>query len=743
MPLWGASVVCCCTQAIRLLSAAMFLDSGVRGQQVEPDKDIFTSSGELMKGRSHHQEKGAEATERMATVFRGRQTDSVEQQLLVGATDNLVVESEKPLPTPLPTQNDTAAIWITRPLNDTILPLGDVVLTFETHGFTPAVETPIEANLQVLMPQNGDTPFLLEKGNSMILSSDMPCTQQVTLYAIVRGERVSASVLFSTVLGREAILSARTPLPSGVVWGRPRSMVCPPQIREHKEGGNSASLPKGDKSTWQTHESGTDVMVGKGGLYWSSGSAESQRCDSGEETTEGLPRPISLVFVGSLSLDGQKHVWLQQLEQLPRVRFAAKFLTFEEQEGTHGSTAGAWKTNAAESFKQRLSRAGVPLITVRLPQVNSSRIHQSVSGEVAPAHTLKEMAFKSVLESFHRAGGNPHLMGPPWTGEIFRHIADAVESASPDVLVIANGKTLGDDLLTKAARWAMGDNSAFKIVMDFPNIGPALGVDVDVIATPSHYVARHRDTQALAAAARAEVVVIPPGVPVASTLSQAKTLLAGELLSLDRTSGELRRERVCDSGVLNKLGCCDPACHVVGFAGRLAPEKGPGLFMVVAEALAQLIPSAVFIVVGDGPLRTSLEAAAERMGIASRMHFAGWVDEGKLESLLAGMTLLFNPSLSQSETFSVVNIQAMSAGTPVAAFGIGGMLEYGNLALLDDTDPSAISTAIAGLLLDRPRLEALAERGRAHVSSAFRADVALDRWAELYQSLGGGMMCDD
>lgn len=125
----------------------MFLDSGVRGQQVESDKDIFTSSGELMKGRSHHREGGAEATERMASVFRGRQTDSVEQHLLVGATDNLVAESEKPLPTPLPTKNDTAAISITRPLNDTILPLGDVFLTFETHGFTPAVETPIEASM--------------------------------------------------------------------------------------------------------------------------------------------------------------------------------------------------------------------------------------------------------------------------------------------------------------------------------------------------------------------------------------------------------------------------------------------------------------------------------------------------------------------------------------------------------------------------------------------------------------------
>ena len=130
----------------------MLLGKGVRGQ-VEPPfptigKDVFTSSAELINGRSHDdREEGAEGTERMASVFRGEQRDSVEQQLLVGATDNLVAESEKPEPTPLRTKNDTAAIWITRPLNDTLLPLGDILLTFETHGFATAVETPIEASM--------------------------------------------------------------------------------------------------------------------------------------------------------------------------------------------------------------------------------------------------------------------------------------------------------------------------------------------------------------------------------------------------------------------------------------------------------------------------------------------------------------------------------------------------------------------------------------------------------------------
>lgn len=99
------------------------------------------------------------------------------------------------------------------------------------------------------------------------------------------------------------------------------------------------------------------------------------------------------------------------------------------------------------------------------------------------------------------------------------------------------------------------------------------------------------------------------------------------------------------------------------------------------------------------------------------------------------MTLLFNPSLSESETFCIINIQAMHLGTPVAAFGIGGMLEYGNLELLDDAEPRVVAAAIANLVLDRPRLDALAESGRAEVMSNFQADTALDRWALLYETL--------
>src|SRR5690606_15236111 len=45
---------------------------------------------------------------------------------------------------------------------------------------------------------------------------------------------------------------------------------------------------------------------------------------------------------------------------------------------------------------------------------------------------------------------------------------------------------------------------------------------------------------------------------------------------------------------------------LVGFIGRLSPEKGPELFLRVARVMEHLVPDAHFVMVGDGPLRADL-----------------------------------------------------------------------------------------------------------------------------------------
>lgn len=81
--------------------------------------------------------EGAEIT---ASVFPENENvllGHVNQHLPPGVELNDTSEELKPV------HDDTVAIWITRPQNDTIFLVGPVVLAFETRGFPPG-ELPIE-----------------------------------------------------------------------------------------------------------------------------------------------------------------------------------------------------------------------------------------------------------------------------------------------------------------------------------------------------------------------------------------------------------------------------------------------------------------------------------------------------------------------------------------------------------------------------------------------------------------------
>lgn len=409
--------------------------------------------------------------------------------------------------------------------------------------------------IQVFVPQNGVVPFIITEANEFTISSPWPCTQVVTLAATVGGQRVSASVLFSTVFDTAAILSSRTPLPADAVWG-PRAITAHPRPRE----------PEADLATGRNSNADGQRALSTEEL---DGTEAARQRSEFAVLTRGA-RPISLVFVGTLKLDGQKHIWLEQMERLSRGRFSSKYLTFRTMRDVDDENyasifidatgAADWEKNGTDKFARRLSHAGVQLITAQLPPVDVRWIPESSDGQLSIS-SMKEVLFRMVLDSYDRAAGDPHTMSPAWTRNIFLSVADAVKYASPDVLVIANGNTFGDVVLTKAARWAMG-KSGCKIVMDFPNLGSAVGVDVDVLAAPSHYVSRHPDTQALAVAAGVHVVVMPPGVRGGSSdILPIQPLTASGIPSREVSEG-LIHELARADGILDGMDCWHPACPV-------------------------------------------------------------------------------------------------------------------------------------------------------------------------------------
>jgi glycosyltransferase involved in cell wall biosynthesis len=104
----------------------------------------------------------------------------------------------------------------------------------------------------------------------------------------------------------------------------------------------------------------------------------------------------------------------------------------------------------------------------------------------------------------------------------------------------------------------------------------------------------------------------------------------------------------------------------VVFVGRLTKIKRPERFVELARTLADRLPNARFVIVGDGPLRAELEAGASDVG---NLTFAGW--RGDMAEVYAASDLIV--LTSDNEGMPVALIEAAMQGVPAIATDVGAV----------------------------------------------------------------------
>jgi 1,2-diacylglycerol 3-alpha-glucosyltransferase len=110
---------------------------------------------------------------------------------------------------------------------------------------------------------------------------------------------------------------------------------------------------------------------------------------------------------------------------------------------------------------------------------------------------------------------------------------------------------------------------------------------------------------------------------------------------------------------------------VVGHVGRLVVEKNLGFLTEAASQFLQQQPAAHLLVVGDGPMRSEIQATCTAAGVADRLHLSAGELEGQdLADAYAAMDVLAFSSLS--ETQGMVLAEGMAAGLPVVALDAPG-----------------------------------------------------------------------
>ena len=165
----------------------------------------------------------------------------------------------------------------------------------------------------------------------------------------------------------------------------------------------------------------------------------------------------------------------------------------------------------------------------------------------------------------------------------------------------------------------------------------------------------------------------------------------------------------------------------LGFVGRLTAEKGVD---VLLRALVANPGPDGLLVVGDGPDRPALEAAARRGRVPVR--FCGFQDD--VSPLLAAADVFVQPSRSEGLPFAL--LEAMAHGVPVVCARVGGMpgVVDGCGVLVPPDDPAALADALRDLVHDPAGRQQLGAAGRARVTRDFGDGAMLAGVERAYEA---------
>lgn len=176
---------------------------------------------------------------------------------------------------------------------------------------------------------------------------------------------------------------------------------------------------------------------------------------------------------------------------------------------------------------------------------------------------------------------------------------------------------------------------------------------------------------------------------------------------------------------------------LVGFAARFAAEKGIHVLLAALPTLLPRVPGLKVLfagpyedVVGERPYRDRLSPAIAAFG--EHWEFLGTLDPvSEMPAFLGALDCLLVPSVNSTESFGLVQVEAMLCGTPVVASALPGVREpvriTGMGELAPPGDPNGLAAAITRVLTQRERYVC----PRRQVARRFD----LERTAVAYESL--------
>jgi glycogen synthase len=202
----------------------------------------------------------------------------------------------------------------------------------------------------------------------------------------------------------------------------------------------------------------------------------------------------------------------------------------------------------------------------------------------------------------------------------------------------------------------------------------------------------------------------------------------------------LDKARVITNGVdVNAVRAAEPEMrprpYVVGI-GRFVRQKGFDLLIDGFARIAADHADLDLVLAGDGPERDSLVRQTAESPFTERIEFLGGVPSPRVFGLLRGASAFV--LASRHEPQGIVILEAMAAGAPVLAAGVGGVPEIVrdgvNGLVFEGGSAESLAAGLHRILTDRAGTAARAERAGHHVEAHTWPRIA-DAYADVYAAV--------
>lgn len=169
----------------------------------------------------------------------------------------------------------------------------------------------------------------------------------------------------------------------------------------------------------------------------------------------------------------------------------------------------------------------------------------------------------------------------------------------------------------------------------------------------------------------------------------------------------------------------------IGWVGRMSPEKGAD---VLLDALAhpEAPSDAHTAFIGDGPELESLKRRAQRLGVDSRVSWAGRIPDASRYFAAFDVFVLS----SRTEGTPMVVLEAMAAGTPIVATRVGGVPDVvptGTALLVPSESPAELAHAISTVFRNSGVARSMASSARRRLD----AEHGVANWVAQYDRVYG------